>query len=339
MRASSGSSVTFPHSSVRTERGGIWPYVQIARVDHWFKNAFMVLGTILALFYHPALFTWDSLIPLALAAAATCLVASSNYVLNEILDGPMDRLHPKKRNRPVPAGLVNIPIAYAEWLVLGAAGLTLALAINRYFAASALALWILGVTYNVPPIRTKEWPYIDVLSESANNAVRLLLGWFALVTTAVPPLSLALSYWMLGAFFMATKRFAEYRHIGDAGIAAGYRRSFRHYTEDRLLVSMFFYATACALFGGIFIVRYHLELILFVPFAAGVFAYYLKIGLQPDSATQNPEKLYRQKGFFLYMVVSTIVFVLLMFTSVPTLYRWFNVEPSTASPLWTLDGK
>ena len=298
----------------------------------------MMLGTILALFYQPELFAWSSVAPFLLAIAATCLVASSNYVLNEILDGPTDRLHPEKRFRPVPSGQVRLPIAYAEWLLLGAAGLGLAYSLNIYFAASAAALWILGVTYNVPPIRTKEWPYLDVVSESANNAVRLLLGWFALVTTAVPPVSLALSYWMLGAFFMATKRYAEYRHIGNAQVAAGYRKSFRFYTEERLLVSMFFYAISCALFAGIFIVRYHLELILFVPFAAGVFAYYLSIGMQPDSPTQNPEKLYKQRGFFAYMVVSSLVFVLLMFTRVPVLYKLFNVEPSTAIPLWTLGG-
>jgi 4-hydroxybenzoate polyprenyltransferase len=233
---------------------------------------------------------------------------------------------------------VSLPVAYGEWLLLGIAGLGLALTINKYFAASALALWLLGVSYNVPPLRTKEWPYVDVLSESANNAARLMLGWFALVTTAVPPLSLTLAYWMLGAFFMATKRFAEYRHLGNAEVAASYRRSFRYYTEERLLISLFFYATACALFAGIFIVRYHLELILFVPFAAGVFAYYMSIGLQPDSPTQNPEKLYRQRGFFAYMLVSTVLFVVLMFTSIPVLYKWFNVEPSSAHPLWTLDG-
>jgi decaprenyl-phosphate phosphoribosyltransferase len=299
----------------------------------------MMLGTILAVFYQPDLFAWASVAPFALAVAATCLVASSNYVLNEILDGPTDRLHPKKRNRPVPSGRVNLTVAYAEWILLGVAGLGLALTLNVYFAAAAASLWVLGITYNVPPIRTKEWPYIDVLSESANNAVRLLLGWFALVTTAVPPVSLALSYWMLGAFFMGTKRFAEFRHIGDATIAGGYRRSFRYYTEERLLVSMFFYATACALFAGVFIVRYHLELILFVPFAAGVFSYYLAIGLKDDSPTQNPEKLYTQRGFFAYMLVSTIVFILLMFTRIPVLYTLFNVEPSTTNPLWTLGAR
>jgi decaprenyl-phosphate phosphoribosyltransferase len=318
------------------EWGGIWPYVQIARVDHWFKNSFMALGAVLAFFYEPTLLTWNSAIPLLLALLATCLVASSNYVLNEVLDGPRDRLHPVKRHRPVPSGRVNIPAAYIEWLAVGAAGLWLAWTLNVAFFLSALWLWVMGVLYNVPPIRSKEWPYLDVLSESINNPIRLFLGWFALIPLRVPPLSLALSYWMIGAFFMAMKRYAEYRHIGDREVAAAYRHSFRYYTEERLLVSILFYATTCALFAGIFIVRYHLELLLFVPFAAGLFAYYLHLGMKIDSPTQNPEKLYRERGFVAYLVVCFAVFVVLMFTSVPALYSWFNVEPSGTSPLWTV---
>ena len=316
----------------------VWPYVQIARVDHWFKNAFMILGVVLAFFYEPALATVGSLWPLTVALLATCLTASSNYVLIELLDGPSDRLHPKKRFRPVPSGQVRPAVAYAEWIALGVAGVGLAFTLNSYFGLSALALWVLGVAYNVPPVRTKEWPYLDVISESANNAVRLLLGWFALLTTVFPPVSLLLSYWMVGAFFMATKRYAEYRHIANPSVAAAYRKSFHHYTEERLLLSILFYATASALFAGIFIVRYHLELILFVPLAAGMFTYYLRIGMRPNSPVQNPEKLYTERGFFAYLLVSFALFVLLMFTRVPVLYEWFNVEPSRTSPLWTLGG-
>lgn len=317
-------------------RGGVWPYVQIARVDHWFKNSFMVLGVVLAVFYYPELANPRALVPLALAVLATCLVASSNYVLNELLDGPMDALHPEKRHRPVPSGRVKAAFGYAEWIALGIIGMVIALQVNRFFAASALWLWVMGVLYNVPPIRTKEWPYIDVLSESVNNPIRLLLGWFALVSTQVPPLSLVLSYWMIGAFFMATKRFAELRHIGDPALAAAYRRSFSYYTESRLLVSMLFYATACALFAGIFIVRYHLELILFVPFAAGLFAYYLDLGLRPDSPAQHPEHLYKDRVFVAYLIVCFVTFLALMFTEIPALYRWFNVEPSATAPLWRI---
>ena len=311
-------------------------YVDIARVDHWFKNSFMVLGVVLAMFYQPALLRLASLPRLLLALVATCLVASSNYVLNELLDGPMDKLHPEKRHRPVPSGRVKPAIAYVEWLVLAVAGIGLASTLNVYFAASAAFLWVMGLIYNVPPVRAKEWPYVDVLTESINNPIRLLLGWFALVTATLPPVSLMISYWMVGAFFMAIKRLAEYRHINDRRVAAAYRRSFSYYTEDRLLVSILFYATACALFAGIFIVRYHLELILVAPFAAGVFALYFKIGLAPNSAAQKPEQLYRQTAFMAYLLFCFALFVVLMFTNIPAMYHWFNVEPSATAPLWRL---
>jgi 4-hydroxybenzoate polyprenyltransferase len=296
----------------------------------------MLLGVLLAVFYEPALFTWASVPRLGLAVLATCLIASSNYVLNELIDAPNDRLHPVKKYRPVPSGLVRPTFALLEWLLLGAIGLGIASLLHPYFAVSGIALWVMGVVYNVPPVRTKELPYLDVLSESVNNPLRLFLGWFALMTDKLPPLSLVLAYWLVGAFFMATKRFAEYRCIDNREVAAQYRKSFGYYTEDRLLVSMLFYATMCALFAGIFIVRYRVELILFVPAAAGFFAYYLKLGLQPNSPVQNPEKLYKDRGFFLYMTLSVMLFVLLMFTHVPVLYDIFKVEPSRTSPLWTL---
>jgi 4-hydroxybenzoate polyprenyltransferase len=318
-----------PAASVR-------PYVQIARIDHWFNNTFMLLGVLLAFFHKPESLTWAAVPQLGLAFAAACLVASSNYVINELLDGAADAFHPDKKHRAVPSGMVRPGIAVAEWLIVGAAGLTTAFWLNAPFGFSALALWLMGLVYNVPPVRTKEVPYLDVLSESANNPLRLFLGWFVLIGDKVPPLSLVLVCWMVGAFFMATKRFAEYRRIGDARIAAQYRKSFGYYTENRLLISMFFYAVICALFAGVFIVRYRLELVLFVPVAAGFFAYYLKLGLQENSPVQYPERLYRERGFSLYLTLGAILFVLLMSIHMPLLYEIFNIEPSPVDPLWML---
>jgi 4-hydroxybenzoate polyprenyltransferase len=315
----------------------IWPYVQIARIDHWFKNAFMLLGVVVALFVEPSLFAFENLPRLLLALLATCLVASSNYVLNELLDAPTDRMHPVKRHRPAASGEVRAPAAVAEWILLGAAGMGLGFLVHPMFAAAAFALWMMGIVYNVPPLRTKDLPYLDVLSESVNNPIRLLLGWFTLIQDRFPPVSLFVAYWMVGAFFMAIKRFAEYRRIADPEVAARYRRSFAHYDEDRLLISLFFYAVAGALFSGVFIVRYHVELILGIPLAAGFFAYYLRLGLKEDSPVQNPERLHRERGFVLYAVATGLIFLLLMFTRVPALYELFNVEFSQTPPLWTID--
>lgn len=135
---------------------------------------------------------------------------------------------------------------------------------------------------------------------------------------------------------MAAKRFAEYRQIGDPQRAAAYRSSFRHYTQESLLVSMFFYATSSALMWGVFIVRYKLEQILCVPLFAGLFSYYMWTTLKENSPVQAPERLYREKGLMIYLVVCLVAFVGLMFVRIPILYQWFNVEPSTLPSLWTI---
>lgn len=311
-------------------------YVAIARPDHWFKNVFMLIGVVLAFFYRPELFEGFHFGSIAIAFIATCIIASSNYVINEILDAKTDLNHPVKFARPIPSGRINVKLAYAEWLILGALGAVLAWQINPPFFLTAMSLLFMGIVYNVPPVRSKNLPYMDVITESINNPIRLVLGWFVVSTSMVPPISLLISYWMVGAFFMATKRFSEYRSIGDAQRAASYRGSFRHYDESKLLVSMFFYATAAALFLGVFIVRYRLELLLSVPLIAGFFSYYMHVALKKESPAQAPETLYRETGLMIYLFVCVAAFVLLMFVRIPVLYEWFNVAPSSIKSLWEI---
>lgn len=322
-------------SGERQAAGFDWKaYVAIARPDHWFKNVFMLAGVLLAMFCHVDAISVSAIGTLVVGFIATCIVASSNYVINEILDAPPDRHHPVKRNRPIPSGRVSLPLAYCEWIILGIVGLALSATVNWPFFASALLLLIMGLVYNVPPIRTKQVPYLDVLTESVNNPLRLMLGWFTVTATAVPPMSLTISYWLIGAFFMGSKRFAEYRSIGDKAIASAYRRSFRYYDENRLLVSLFTYACGSALFLGVFIIRYHLELILLVPLIAGFFGYYIHIALKPNSPVQAPEKLYREWGLMLYLAICLAAFVAMMAIEIPWLYQLFNVPPSQFPTLW-----
>lgn len=310
--------------------------LEIARIDHWFKNVFMLLGMVLAFFYRPETAKGVGVWTAALGFLATCLVASSYYVLNEILDAPTDANHPIKRNRPIPSGRVRIAPAYALWLALAAAGLALAWSLNRQFFIAAACLWGMSLIYNVPPIRTKDVPFLDVLSESLNNPLRLALGWFLTGVTLIPPLSLMISYWMAGAFFMSAKRFAEYRWIGNPEQAGAYRASFRYYTENRLLTCMVFYTAASALFLGIFIVRYRLELIFGAPLITAFFAKYFHVALKPDSAAQYPELLHKEKSLMALLVLCLAAFVLLMFTRIELLYDLFNVHPSEFPPLWNI---
>lgn len=300
------------------------PYLRIARVDHWFKNVFMVPGVVIAVTAQPGLLSTDLLYYLLLAFLSAGLVASSNYVLNEIVDAPFDKLHPVKRERPIPSGEVNHAIAYGMWLGLAVAGLLAAFAVGRVFFMFAALLWVMGLVYNLPPIRLKDRVFMDVLTESVNNPIRLLLGWYGTGTTLVVPLSLVIAYWMLGAFFMAIKRFAEYRLIDDPELAAKYRRSFAGYDEEKLLLSIVYYAVSFGLFFGVFLLRYRVELIVSLPLLAGFMAWYIHIGFKHDSPAQYPERLYRLKGFMAYTMFSAAVMVLLLYLNIPMIAEIFS---------------
>src|SRR5580658_1907821 len=129
-----------------TER--VRAHLAITRLDHSIKNLFVLPGVIVPLSVDPSLRTWHLLPQLILAFIAITLVACSNYVINEVLDAPFDRLHPVKRNRPAARGVVNTGIAYAQWLLMMVAGVGIGLLVSHMFAVMALSLWIMGCLYN-----------------------------------------------------------------------------------------------------------------------------------------------------------------------------------------------
>jgi 4-hydroxybenzoate polyprenyltransferase len=298
-------------------------HFDIARFDHWVKNVFVLPGMVIAVSVEAP--DWMAFALRALVGLLSVgLIASSNYTINELLDAPFDRCHPTKRFRPVPSGRVSIPLGYLQWLLLMLAGMALAFYISVPFAATMAMLWIMGIIYNVPPIRSKDKPYLDVLSESVNNPLRMLAGWYIADIALPPPASLLVSYWMVGCYFMAIKRFAEYREIGDVSVSAAYRKSFIHYTEPRLLVSIMFYGSFAMLTFGAFLVRYKLELVLAFPAIAIVMAIYLRLAFKPHSATQHPEKLYREPALMVSVILCAILLGVLLFIRIPALYRFFD---------------
>ncbi len=297
-------------------------YVRIARLDHWFKNVFMLPGAALALYFLEVPF-WKGIGPFLLGVFSTCLLASANYVINEWLDAEYDRHHPLKKKRPSALGRIERKYVYAEYLLLAVAGLATAAAVSSQFATFSVAFLLMGVVYNVAPLRSKDRVYLDVLSESVNNPLRLLLGWASVASVTaspfLPPSSIVLAYWMGGAFLMAVKRYAEYRFIDDPERAGLYRRSFRFYSSETLLLSAFFYGLCSAFLIAVFLIKYRIEFLLSTPLFALLFTWYLAIGLKPKSVTQRPEKLYRERAFVGYVLVLALLVGLLFVVDLPWL--------------------
>lgn len=315
---------------------GIKDYIAIARPDNWVKNLFMVPGMLFALsIFHTPVNT-VLVLKIFFGILSICFIASANYVINEYLDASFDKYHPLKKKRSSVVSVVNPIIIYSEYIILGVFGLSLAYSVSLKFLFMAGFLLFMGIIYNVKPFRSKDRVFLDVLSESINNPIRFAAGWFIFSPAlglpdskwdldwinTFPPVSIIIAYWMGGAFLMATKRFAEFRLIANPEVAGQYRRSFKYYTENSLLVSMFFYGITCAFFMGIFLIKDRIELLISFPFFALLFSWYLRIGLLNDSPVQGSEKLYTRKWFMLYLVLFTILLCILMFVDIPWLH-WF----------------
>lgn len=301
-------------------------YLKIARIDHWIKNLFIIPGTVIAI-----LLTNDSLadvhfLTFALGFLSTCFIASANYVINEWLDAPYDKYHPTKKNRPAVSENMKLSYVLLEYFIFILAGCILASLINRYFLYTELFLLLMGVLYNVKPIRTKDIPYLDVLSESVNNMIRLLLGWFVVDVTHLPPSSILIGYWMGGAFLMATKRFAEYRMINNSQTAGLYRKSFSYYSEKTLAGSALFYGMVATFCIGVFLIKYRIEYLLSMPVIFLLFAYYFCMSYNRDSAAQKPEKLYKEKMLIFLVACVIVVLGICTFCDIPALEIFVSKE-------------
>ena len=300
-------------------------YIKIARPDHWVKNAFILPGIVIAfLLTDYSISVSQFVMRFICGFIATCFIASANYVINEWLDAEFDKFHPTKKYRPVVSENMKFSLVMLEYAICIVLGVGFSLLVNIPFLVVELILLFMGVVYNVKPLRTKDIVYLDVISESVNNMLLLLLGWFIVSDSLIPPSSILIGYWFAGAFLMATKRFAEYRMIGDPEKAGLYRKSFKYYTEVKLLVSSFFYAMCATFFIGVFMIKYRMQYILGMPLIFGLFCFYLAIAFKPDSAAQQPEKLYKEKSLLIYLLILVVVLIALTFIDIPMPDYWLN---------------
>jgi 4-hydroxybenzoate polyprenyltransferase len=296
-------------------------YVAIARLDHITKHVLIVPGAVFAYLLR-GVHTQSLVLGVVLGFACAICIASANYVINEWLDRDFDKFHPTKSQRAAVQKNLRGGYVVLEWAILVVVGLVLAYAGGRLMLLAAVIFALQGIVYNVPPLRTKDKAYLDVISESINNPVRLMIGWAMLDPTTLPPSSLLLLYWTGGAFLMTAKRLSEYREITASHgheLLARYRASFAGYSEIRLTVCCFAYALASTFVLAVFLMKYRIEYLLTVPVVILLFAWYLGLSMRPGSSAQKPEKLFRERGLMILVAVLGVLFLLLTFVNIPLL--------------------
>ncbi|MCW5936386.1 MAG: decaprenyl-phosphate phosphoribosyltransferase [Fimbriimonadaceae bacterium] len=262
------------------------PYLQLLRPKQWSKNL-LIFG---ALIFSGKAGDPDSLIRALIAFVAMCLASSGVYVWNDILDVESDRVHPKKRLRPIASGKVPVSVAavLAVVLVLGAAALGFYL--NKTSLALIVAYLVIQLIYN---LRGKSVAVLDVFFISTGFVLRAVLGAAAIPVT--------ISSWLLfctGALALMlgfAKRRNEFIAMGDQRAAS--RASLADYSLKALDGLVTFFAAAAALCYGIYTIesrtahRYP-ALLLTAPFVFYAVTRYLWIVLKQDEGGEPADILF-----------------------------------------------
>lgn len=244
----------------------------------------------------------------------TWAISTANYIINEIADAPFDRHHPTKRHRPLVKGEIKKTPFFSVGLILIFSSLFLAfISFSLPFFLSLLFLLIAGFIYNIKPVRTKDIPFLDAISESANNPIRFLIGWYAFSPSQLlPPFSLLLCWWFFGIFLMIAKRLSEFRFLKEK--AGDYRISHKKYSRKSLLLGMI--GNAVVFFLTYFYFAFTFKLQYFFYFSPFVFFYFFLIfrkTLREKEVMEEPEGLLRHPKFAFYTLFLLIIFFLTFF--------------------------
>ena len=287
-------------------------YIAVLRLDHWHKNLFTLLGSLGAIaYFHIPLpkIDWRGIV---LGFFLSCLLSSVNYVINEFLDASFDALHPTKRQRPIPSGKINPEkLFFIAGLMLVAAILISDLWMPKFFSLFLILFFLSGLLYNLRPVRAKDIAFLDVIVESLNNPIRLCMGWYAFEhVSKFPPLSLIICFWVFGAYLMTAKRYAEIQKISKTE-AEKYRPVYRIYTSNSLIRIMHVYALLTLFTFTWISIRYKPAFLYFLPFAIVFFIWFYILTIQKDSFVSNPEKIYINKPFLIFCVISLVFLIIL----------------------------
>ncbi|PKV92769.1 decaprenyl-phosphate phosphoribosyltransferase [Amycolatopsis echigonensis] len=209
--------------------------IKTARPKQWVKNVLVFAAPFFA--FSKATNRTELVIDALIAFVAFSLTASSVYLINDAVDVEADRAHPTKRNRPIAAGIVPVPVAYASAVVFFLAGLAVSFAAD-WRLAIVLAVYEavqLGYCFGL-----KHQPVVDLAIVGSGFLMRSVAGGVAG--------GIAMSQWFLlvtafGSLFMvAGKRYAEIMLFERTG--AKIRSSLKKYSASYL---RFVWATSAAI--------------------------------------------------------------------------------------------
>jgi len=201
-------------------------YIHLLRPLQWLKNGFVFAP----IFFSSNLLKWEFLWPTLIVFMAFCLISSAIYCFNDLRDMEADRLHPKKRLRPIASGAVSVRSGYAMMIICTIGAFVLlpfAQSVNMPYLYLILATyWIMNIAYC---LWLKQLAILDVTIIAIGFVMRVLIG--GLTTDIWISHWLVLMTFLVTLFLAFTKRNDDYRIYEQTGLKprvsiTGYNKTF-----------------------------------------------------------------------------------------------------------------
>jgi 4-hydroxybenzoate polyprenyltransferase len=171
--------------------------IRLMRIKQWVKNLFLFVPT----FFAGHLFELSEMLRLLNGMLAFSLVASGIYIINDYKDRHIDKLHPKKRTRPIASGEVSESLAKILMVVLLSAGLVWSFFIEINFFYLLTAYVLLNIGYS---LGLKNIAILDLFIVAFGFLIRVYSGG---VIVGVPITDwLAVMILLLALFLVTAKR-------------------------------------------------------------------------------------------------------------------------------------
>jgi len=175
-------------------------YIKLVRPLQWIKNAFVFVGVIFGNLSGEGHY-WSLA---AVVFVAFCMVSSAVYVFNDLIDCEQDKVHPKKKHRPIAAGRVSKNAALVVAALMGISGLLLGFSVSGAVLAILIGYLALNTAYT---LKLKHIVLLDAFCISLGFMLRIFAGTFGL---GIPPSQWLLMCGMMLTLFLAfAKRRAE----------------------------------------------------------------------------------------------------------------------------------
>lgn len=200
--------------------------IKSARPGQWIKNIVVFAPIVFSGF----LFLNGMFLTATYAFILFCLLSSSIYMFNDLVDIKSDREHPFKKNRPIASGRLPVETVVVVFLFTASLTLFLAYKAGQFFFLAALAYFILNIAYS---LYLKKIPIMDVFSIAAGFVLRVYAGAF--VINAHMDVWFLLTVISVSLFLAVGKRRSEMTLLSGMGAKMhNHRSTLVGYTPDLL---------------------------------------------------------------------------------------------------------